>query len=159
MQPLLMSATTMSISASSPRSRLLAPSTLAVAASALLGGFAASVATAGEATPANAHAMLVAAQEIQTAWVGKTVAAALPAAWWQASGKPFDIQLKADGSALLSGAAVDTGIWHLSGTGFCTTWKTIRAGEERCFTVLRDGKSTKILNPDGTVNATVTAIR
>ena len=43
--------------------------------------------------------------------------------------------------------------------GYCTTWKKIRAGQERCFTARRNGTNITMLNPDGSVSGTFTDIK
>jgi len=64
-----------------------------------------------------------------------------------------------DGTALVSGAAVDTGTWRLSEQGYCATWKKIRSGLERCFTIMRKGTDLEVINPDGTLSTTINEIR
>ena len=96
-------------------------------------------------------------QEIQSAWVGKTVVALIGGG--PSAGKVIELQLKADGVAELGGSLSDAGTWRLSDKGYCATWKKIRAGQERCFTVNRKGSDTQVLNPDGSLNSTVTQIR
>jgi hypothetical protein len=100
---------------------------------------------------------LVSPQEIQANWVGKTVVGLLGTG--SAAGKTVDLQLKADGTSELSGAFLDAGTWRLSEQGYCNTWKKIRAGQERCFTVAKRGASVVIINPDGSINSTVVQIR
>ena len=95
--------------------------------------------------------------EIQSAWVGKTVIALI--AGGPSKGKVVELQLKADGSADLAGSFVDSGTWRLSDKGYCATWKKIRAGQEGCFTVVRKGSELQVLNPDGSPNSIVTAVR
>ena len=96
-------------------------------------------------------------QEIQSAWVGKTVVSVLDVG--PNAGKAVVLQLKADGVAELGGALTDTGTWRLSDKGYCATWKKIRSGQERCFTVVRKGSVTQVIQPDGALNSTVTQIR
>ncbi len=91
--------------------------------------------------------------EIQSAWVGKTVVALI------SGGKTIEMQLKPDGRAELSGSLSDAGTWRLSEQGYCATWKKIRAGQERCFTVIRKGAEIQVINLDGSLNSTVTAVR
>jgi len=91
---------------------------------------------------------------IQDTWMGKTLAGKTT------SGEPVTLTLQADGTASLSaGSTNDTGTWRLSEQGYCTTWKDIRSGRERCFTVRRVGTTTKVFNPDGSVNGEFTEIR
>ena len=91
--------------------------------------------------------------EIKQAWVDKKVFARSP------SGGFFDSFHRANGSADVQGAGwSDSGTWRLSDNGYCTTWKKIRAGAERCFTVVRKGSSLVVLNPDLSVAAEVLKI-
>jgi hypothetical protein len=107
--------------------------------------------------PASAQDGPVSSQDIQASWVGKTMVGTVGSG--PAAGKPVEFTMYADGSAAVSGAAVDTGTWHLSDQGYCATWKKIRGGQERCFTVIRKGAELQVINPDGSLNTTVTQIR
>ena len=69
------------------------------------------------------------------------------------------MHLKSDNSAEIVGAIVDTGTWRLSDSGYCATWKKIRAGQERCFTVIRKGAEQHVFNPDGSLSTIVTQVR
>ena len=96
---------------------------------------------------AHAQDQPIAPKEIQDSWVGKTLVGTTP------NGAPATVKLQADNSASVSaGSTNDTGTWRLSEQGYCTTWKTIRAGQERCFTVRRSGTKIAVLNPDGSVS-------
>jgi hypothetical protein len=96
----------------------------------------------------------VSAKEIQDTWVGKELTGTT------ASGAKATMRLEADGKASVSaGNTSDTGIWRVSETGYCTTWKTIRAGQERCFTVVRAGGAFKVMNPDGSLSGQFNAIK
>jgi len=89
----------------------------------------------------------VSPREISETWVGKELTGTT------ASGARAALKLEQDGRASVSaGNATDTGTWRASETGYCTTWRTIRAGQERCFTVFRDGGRLKVLNPDGSLS-------
>ena len=47
------------------------------------------------------------------------------------------------------------GSWRIKDGKFCTTYSTLRGGEERCFTVYKTGDNEyKSFNPDGSLNAT-----
>jgi hypothetical protein len=88
----------------------------------------------------------VSAKEIQDTWVGKELIGTT------ASGSKTFLRLESDGNASVSaGSTNDTGRWRISENGYCTTWKTIRAGQERCYTVTRMGSTFRVANPDGTV--------
>lgn len=104
-----------------------------------------------------AQNMTVSPQEIERAWVGKTVVGTV--ATGPTAGKPLEMRLHADGTAEISGAVNDTGVWRLSEQGYCATWKKIRAGQERCFTVQRQGSDWRVVNPDGSLSTTVSQIR
>ena len=96
----------------------------------------------------------VSAKEIQDTWVGKELSGST------ASGAKATMRLEFDGKAFVSaGNASDTGAWRISENGYCTTWKTIRAGQERCFTVASDAAVFKVMNPDGSLSGQFTAIK
>ena len=76
-----------------------------------------------------------------------------------ANGGKVTMVLTSDGTAQLSGEANDAGSWRVSENGYCTTWKKIRAGQERCFTARRNGTNITVLNPDGSVSGTFTDIK
>ncbi len=93
-------------------------------------------------------------KEIQDTWVGKTLVGTT------ANGAPAMLKLQTDSSASVSaGSTNDTGSWRLSEQGYCTTWKFIRGGQERCYTVRRSGTTLTVLNPDGSVSGQFTEIR
>ena len=96
----------------------------------------------------------VSGKEVQETWVGKDLTGTT------ASGAKVLMRLEQDGKALLTaGNTSDSGTWRPSDTGYCTTWKTIRAGQERCFTVTRAAGVFKVANPDGSPSGQFTAIR
>lgn len=95
--------------------------------------------------------VLVSAQErvltpddVKETWVGKA------AIGITTTGTPVELRLQADGTAsVVAGAMVDSGTWRLFEKGFFTTWKKIRANQERCFSgVVKDSEVT-VFNPDG----------
>lgn len=91
-----------------------------------------------------AQVVPVSGKEIQDTWVGKELTGTT------ASGANVTMRLEPDGKAsLTAGRTSDTGTWRIAENGYCTTWKTIRAGQERCFTVAREGATFKVMNPDG----------
>lgn len=92
-------------------------------------------------------------QEIQSTWVGKTLTAIIGSG--PMTGKELVFRMQADGTSTLQGALQDTGAWRLSDNGYCNSWKKIRSGAERCFTVIRKDREFLILNPDGSLNTTV----
>jgi len=94
------------------------------------------------------------AKEIQETWAGKTMVGTT------ASGASATMTLGSDGTAqLAAGNTKDSGTWRLSEQGYCTTWKNIRAGQERCFTVRRTGTTMDVLNPDGTLSGQFNEIK
>ena len=96
---------------------------------------------------AHAQDVPITGKEIQANWVGKA------ALGTTANGAAVTMKLSADGTATVSaGNTNDSGTWRAWDSGYCTTWKTIRAGQERCFTVRRSGSSIAVLNPDGSVS-------
>ncbi|MBI2753614.1 MAG: hypothetical protein HYX46_08905 [Betaproteobacteria bacterium] len=103
---------------------------------------------------AMAQEQAVTAQEIQDEWVGKTLVGATP------SGAPVTMAFNANGTvALTAGRTSDTGTWRVVDNGYCTTWKTIRAGQERCFTARRAGTKITVSNPDGSVSGYFTGFK
>lgn len=106
------------------------------------------------AAPSLAMAQAVSPKEIQDTWVGKSLQGATSA------GRSFTLKFQADGVITISGdAANDTGTWRLSDDGYCTIWKTIRAGTERCFTVRKLGNGEiRVNNPDGSVSGFISRI-
>jgi hypothetical protein len=93
-------------------------------------------------------------KEIEDTWVGRTLIGTT------AGGAPATLKLMPGGTAAVSaGSTNDTGTWRLSDGGYCTTWRTIRAGQERCFTARRAGTKITVQNPDGTLSGTFTEIR
>jgi len=104
--------------------------------------------------PAYAQEQPVMPKEIQDTWVGKTLVGTT------ANGAPATVRLLPDGTAsLAAGSTNDMGTWRLSEQGYCTTWKNIRAGQERCFTVRRVGTKMSVFNPDGSLSGQFTEIR
>ena len=101
--------------------------------------------------PAYAQEQLVLPKEIQDTWVSRTLIGTT------ANGARATLRLQPDGTAsLAAGSTSDTGSWRLSEQGYCTTWKNIRAGQERCFTVRRVGAKMTVFNPDGSLSGQFT---
>ena len=91
----------------------------------------------------------VSPKEIQETWVSKDLTGTT------GSGARSHLRLESDGKAsVCAGSTSDTGTWRISDGGYCTTWSTIRAGQERCFSVTRSGSMFKVFNPDGSLPAT-----
>jgi hypothetical protein len=104
--------------------------------------------------PALAQEQAVTPKELQDTWVGRTLVGST------AGGAAATLKLQPDGTASVSaGATNDSGTWRLSEQGYCTTWKNIRSGQERCFTVRRVGTTMKVFNPDGSASGEFTEIR
>jgi hypothetical protein len=96
----------------------------------------------------------ISGKEIQDTWAGKELVAT------GVNGARLFMRLEADGKASVSSASMsDTGTWRAHESGYCATWSRIRAGEERCFTVLKSGGNFKILNPDGSLSGVISSIR
>jgi uncharacterized membrane protein len=109
---------------------------------ATLGLFFAGIVTAQDAP--------MTSEEIKAGWVGKKIVSR------GANGALFDLFFKADGTIEISGNSFsDSGVWRLAEQGYCATWKKIRAGEERCFTVAKRGFNLQVFNPDGSVSGTI----
>ena len=103
---------------------------------------------------AQAQEQPVTSREIQDTWVGKTLLGVT------VSGAPVTMKLQSDGTATLSaGKTNDSGSWRASENGYCTSWKSIRSGEERCFTARRAGTKITVLNLDGSISGHFTEIR
>jgi hypothetical protein len=101
-----------------------------------------------------AQDMSVSAKEIQETWIGKELIGTT------ASGAKAWLRLEPGGAAsVTAGTTSDTGTWRLSDTGYCTTWITIRAGQERCFTVTKSGSTFRVNNPDGSLSGYFTSIK
>ncbi len=106
---------------------------------------------------ASAQSGLLSPKDIQAAWVGKTMVGTIGGG--PAVGKPLELTMNTDGTAALAGFLTDAGTWRLSESGYCATWKKIRAGQERCFTIVRNGTAYVVNNPDGSLSATITEVR
>lgn len=105
--------------------------------------------------PMAASAQAVSPKEIEESWVDKSLRGST------AAGRTFVMKLQRGGVISISGdAANDTGSWRLSESGYCTTWKTIRAGQERCFTARRaaNGDIT-VYNPDGSTSGYISMVQ
>lgn len=96
-------------------------------------------------------------QEIKATWSDKAITGVIQSG--PLAGKSIEMHLKSDDSADIGGAISDTGTWRLSDNGYCATWKKIRAGQERCFVVIRKGTEQHVFNPDGSLNSIVTQVR
>jgi hypothetical protein len=120
-------------------------STLAVWAMGL--GMLAAGAAAQDAVP-------VGPDEVQKALVGRTWEVELP------DGRPAVESFNADGTVEINGGLNDVGTWRLWERGYCTTWRRMRNGAERCFTLDRtpDGKY-RIYKPDGEISMTIVGFK
>ena len=107
--------------------------------------------------PAGAQDGPLSPQEIQAKWVGKTMVGIIGSG--PTAGSTIEFTMNTDGTAAVSGPAVDTGTWRLSEQGYCATWKVIRGGQERCFTIIRKGTEQHVINPDGSLSTKVMQTR
>jgi len=109
---------------------------------------------AGIPLPSAAQSEAVTPKQIEETWVGKTLIGKT------AAGAPATVKLLSDGTAqLITGNTNDSGTWRLSDTGYCTTWKTVRPGQERCFTASKSADRITVLNPDGSLSGYFTEIK
>ena len=93
-------------------------------------------------------------QEIQDQWAGRELVGNAT------TGARLFLRLEKDGTATVAaGNLNDTGTWRTHDNGYCATWVKIRAGEERCFTVIKSGSTYKVLNPDGSVSGIIHAVK
>lgn len=96
---------------------------------------------------ASAQDGVVTGKEIQEKWIGKELSGT------SVNGVKAYMKFEADGRVSISaGAFNDTGTWRPWENGYCATWQTIRAGQERCLTVTRSGTRLKVTNPDGSLS-------
>lgn len=101
-------------------------------------------------TPVMAQDQAVSGEQVKAMWSGKKVFGR------SSTGSLLDFYLKVDGTSQVSvGNMVDSGTWRPTDKGYCATWQKIRAGEERCFTVVNRGPKLLVLNPDGSVSAEI----
>jgi hypothetical protein len=122
---------------------------LALAASSLLCVIASAYAEDARMTP----------DEIKNAWVGKKLLLEVPTNLTLSQYVHADLYLKTDGSVDLEGNGWGhRGKWRLSDDGYCTTYKTLRNGQERCFTVVKNGSTASIVNPDRSVASRVVKV-
>lgn len=90
--------------------------------------------------------------EIKSAWVGKKLLIRLPT---NSGVNPYhyaDWYLKADGTTLVEGTGWShNGSWRASKEGYCTKYPTLASGEERCYTVVKNGSTFTIYRQDKSV--------
>lgn len=92
--------------------------------------------------------------ELKEKWIGKTLSVTFPNRY------NARLELRPDFTMQISGGFNDVGKWRWNEPqGYCATWNNLRAREERCLTVNRKGTEYQVLNPDGTLNGTVTEIK
>ena len=105
---------------------------------------------AATVAPAMAQDQPMTGEDIRRAWVGKKVFGR------STTGGLLDMHLRADGSAQVAvGNMTDSGAWRTTDSGYCAKWQKIRAGEERCFTVVKRGDKVLVINPDGSVGTEI----
>lgn len=118
--------------------------------SALVGALVASIFMAPAAF---AQDQAMTGEQVKAAMVGKKVFGR------STSGGLVDFYMRADGTSEVAvGNMTDTGVWRTTDNGYCTTWKKIRPGQERCFAVVKRGDKMLILNPDGSVGTEILRI-
>lgn len=105
------------------------------------------------ASAAFAQDQAMTGEQVKAALVGKKVFGR------STTGGLVDFHMRADGTSDVAvGTMTDTGVWRITDNGYCTTWKKIRPGQERCFTVVKRGDKTLILNPDGSLGTEILRI-
>jgi hypothetical protein len=95
-------------------------------------------------------AVTVGRDEVERELVGKTWIVELP------DGSPAIEHFNADGTVSIIGGLMDEGRWRLWAQGYCTTWRRMRGGAERCFTLDKtaDGQY-RIYKPNGEISMTI----
>jgi hypothetical protein len=95
-------------------------------------------------------AVTVGPDEVERELVGKTWIVELP------DGSPAIEHFNADGTVSIIGGLMDEGRWRLWEQGYCTTWRRMRGGAERCFTLEKtaDGQY-RIYKPNGEISMTI----
>ena len=103
---------------------------------------------------AQAQDGLVTTKHLQEQWIGKMLTVHFPNA------TASQLQFKSDSTITIAGSLTDSGTWRWhEPNGYCATWKKIRNGQERCFTVQRNGKEYVVLHPDGTISGMISEIK
>ena len=106
------------------------------------------------ATVAHAQEQPISPKEIQDTWVGKTLIGTA------ANGAAVTMKIQADGSASLAAGSTNVaGTWHVSENGYCTTWKTNRGAQEKCFLAVHSGQKIVVSNLDGSLSGYFTDIK
>ncbi len=92
--------------------------------------------------------------EVERELVGKTWIVELP------DGAPAIEHFNADGTVSIIGGLIDEGRWRLWEQGYCTTWRRMRGGAERCFTLDKtaDGRY-RIYKPNGEISMTIVGFK
>lgn len=92
-------------------------------------------------------------EEIRKVLVGKKI-------FGRSGSNLVEYRMNPDGTSEVSAGTSyqDTGTWRSTDTGYCATWKKLRNGQERCFTVVRRGGSMLVLNPDQSVGTEILRI-
>lgn len=110
------------------------------------------VANLGVAAYASAQqaAVTVGPNEVEHELAGKTWIVELP------DRSPAIERFNADGTVSIIGGLMDEGRWRLWERGYCTTWRRMRGGAERCFTLEKtaDGRYL-IYKPNGEISMTI----
>jgi hypothetical protein len=99
-------------------------------------------------------AVPVGPEEVKRALVGRTWDVELP------DGSSAVEEFRADGTVEINGGLNDVGTWRLWERGYCTTWRRMRNGAERCFTLDRTPEGHyRIYKPDGDISMTIRGFR
>jgi hypothetical protein len=95
-------------------------------------------------------AVTVGRDEVERELVDKTWIVELP------DGSPAIEHFNADGTVSIIGGLMDEGRWRLWEQGYCTTWRRMRGGAERCFTLEKTGDGQyRIYKPNGEISMTI----
>ncbi len=95
-----------------------------------------------------ASAAPMTAEALKAEYVGKTLSFVAP------NGAEGKVKFSKNGKARLWKTNFDikrdTGTWRFKGNRICNTWKKVRGGKEKCFTITKIGPK-KFTNQDGTI--------
>ncbi len=122
--------------------------------SALAAGVLAASLVSATCAHAQQGAATLGPEDVKKELVGKTWVVKLP------DGSPATEKFNADGTVNITGGLMDEGRWRLWEQGYCTTWRRMRGGAERCFTLDRtaDGRY-RIYKPNGEISMTIVGFK
>jgi hypothetical protein len=100
------------------------------------------------------EATMIGPDEVRSELVGKTWIVELP------DGLQAVERFNSDGTVSITGSILDEGRWQLWEKGYCTQWRRMRGGAERCFTLDKtaDGRY-RIYKPNGEISMTIVGFR